>query len=539
LKLYRSRAIGFLLVTVLSFAVVFVARSIWSGGAFLGPRLGKIPEPKLDSLQATPRAEVEATRKAAAGAISRSGASPQDRAAAYGRLGATYLAYQLAEPAAACFRNAAALDPASFRWPYLLAHALKASGHGSEAVAAMTSALDLMPRDPQVSPQDRVAARCFLAESAIRADRLDEARRHFEAAVEHSPRAPYPLIRLGQLLVRAGERARAGSFFDRAVASMPARRDLRAWADAQLQAAPGAMATPPFPYADPAIASVRDLDRSSAGLLRLGAASVAQGKRSQALNYFRQAVDADPSSLTARARHAEALLATGNHDEACRELEEVLRREPANRRTRAVLAAAYAISPATRDKALALAAEFRRDPPKEQPFQSLASVYISAGRFADALAVARDAAAIYPKDSWPPLCEAVMLAALGRHAAARAAFEKAAQTFPGNPRVRLLLARYLVTAPDPGARDVRRGLEISRGLQKDGDTVSRAETIAVALAANGRFPAAIQAIKTAISRSGEDTDPDTRNRLQRVLRSLESHKPWTEPWPFHSTSLIE
>jgi tetratricopeptide (TPR) repeat protein len=539
LKLFRSRAIGFLLVTVLSFAVVFAARSVWSSGGFFGTRLAGIPDPKLDSLQAAPRAEVEAARKAAAGAISRSGASPQDRAAAYGRLGETYLAHQLAEPAAASFRNAAALDPAAFRWPYLLAHALKASRRDADAAAAMTSALDLMPRDAQVSPQDRIAARCFLAESAIQAEHLDEARRHLEAVLENNPRAPYPLLRLGQLLMRAGDRGRAVALFDRAVASMPNRGDLRAWADTQLQAASGAMPKPPFPYADPAIASVRDLDRSSAGLVRLGDASIAQGKRRQALNYFRQAVEADPSSLPARARHAEALLATGNQDEACRELEEVLRRDPANRRARAVLAAAYAVSPATRDKALALAAEFRRDPPKDQPFQSLTSVYISAGRFADALAVARDAAAVYPKDSWPPLGEAAMLAALGRHSAARAAFEKTAQTFPGNPRVRLLLARYLVTAPDPAARDVRRGLEISRGLPADGDPVSRAETMAIALAANGRFPAAIQAIQTAISRAGEDTDPDTRNRLQRVQRSLESHKPWTEPWPFHSTSSIE
>jgi thioredoxin-like negative regulator of GroEL len=129
-----------------------------------------------------------------------------------------------------------------------------------------------------------------------------------------------------------------------------------------------------------------------------------------------------------------------------------------------------------------------------------------------------------------------MLAALGRYAPARAVYEQAAQSFPANPNVRLTLARFLVAAPDPAARDPRRGLELSQQLLAAGFSVSRAETAAMAQAANGRFPAAIGLVQKALGRGEDEVEPAVRLRLQKVLHSFQSKKPWTEPWPFHGAT---
>jgi predicted Zn-dependent protease len=536
LKRLRTRAAGFVLVAIFSFAVVSLARSVWSGGGLWTGRMEKVPEPNLSSVDAGAQKDLRTTRGTVGAALSQSGASASQRAAAYGQLGKVYLAYRLWDAAAPSLRNATALDRQSFQWPYLLARTLEETGQFAPASAAMTSALERMPNDPQSTAEDRVAARCFLAESALRENRLEEARSHLEAAVQTNPRAPYPLARLGQILMRTGERNLAAGYFDRAAAQLPARPGFRAWTVQQSSAPPGPMPPAPFPYADRVYAAVRNLDRSSAGLVRLGDASVAQGKRGEALDLFRRAVDADPASASARERHAEALIASGKREEAARELEQVLLREPANGRARAALAVAYSGSPATRDKALGIAAEFRREPVKNQPLQNLSTVYVAAGRYAEALAVCREAAALYPQESWPRLGEASMLAALGRHASARDAFEKAEREFPNNRRARLILARFLVTSPDPAARDVRRGLELSRQLLSEGPNVYRAETVAIALAANRLFAAAVAAQKNALARAGQDIDPAVRARLQRILQSFEANKPWTEPWPFHNTA---
>ena len=526
LRLTGSRAAGFVLIAILSFGVVSIARSFW------GPRVERIPEPDSRALEARPRAEIEAARGAAS-AVLASGNAAQ-RAGAYGQLGKVYLAYGLSDAAAASFRNAGALDPRAFQWPYLLAKALAAAGQHEAASAAMTAALDRMAKDSQ----ERIPALCFLAESALHLRRNEEARRHLEAAIQLNPRAPYPHIRLGQLDAVAGNPERAASHYERAMASMPGRRELREWLDAQPKS--GALPPAPFPYADPIYATVVTLDHSSAALLRAGIEHAARGRRQRALDSFREAVEANPELTAARAYYAEALLDEGNLEKAIVESDRVLRGDPENRRARATLARAYASNPATRDKGIAMAIAMRQEQAERaEPLLMLGAVYTAAGRYADALAVYREAVPLMPRQPAPLLGEGAMLAALGRHAHARAAYEKAAATFPENPSVRLVLARYLVTAPERAARDPQRGLEIALQLLASGGSTSRAETAAIALAANDRFPAAASALSKALSRLGDDADPALRARLHRLLESFRNRQPWTEPWPFHSAQESE
>ena len=136
--------------------------------------------------------------------------------------------------------------------------------------------------------------------------------------------------------------------------------------------------------------------------------------------------------------------------------------------------------------------------------------------------------AVSPSDL-PPRA---MLGALGRYHEARQTLEEALRIFPSDPDIRLNMARFLVTCPDTGVRDGRRGLELIRKLVDSQYSVVRGETLALALAANGRWDEAVKIQRQAIAGCGEEGDPKLRERLPQVLRCIEARKVWREQWPF-------
>ncbi len=208
-----------------------------------------------------------------------------------------------------------------------------------------------------------------------------------------------------------------------------------------------------------------------------------------------------------------------------------MRLDPSNRPARAALALSYARSESTREKGVAMAEALRTEQPgRRDALQNLAAVYAAAGRYADALALYRDAASQAPAELWPRLGEARSLAALGRYPAARTALESALQAFPENPAARLALARLLVTAPDAAVRDPARSLGIARELLSAGFTPQRAETVALALAENRRYPEAAETQRRAIAKAGDEAPP----RMQEILLAIEARRPWRETWPFRS-----
>ena len=97
----------------------------------------------MDHLSPAVREQInEAHRKV----IDLAAASTAEQAAAWGALGQVLLAYGLdaAEPA---LRNAVALDPAAFRWPYYLGRHYHLQADIPQASAAYESALAQRPED--------------------------------------------------------------------------------------------------------------------------------------------------------------------------------------------------------------------------------------------------------------------------------------------------------------------------------------------------------------------------------------------------------
>ncbi|HWL09121.1 MAG TPA: tetratricopeptide repeat protein [Planctomicrobium sp.] len=116
---------------------------------------------------------------------------------------------------------------------------------------------------------------------------------------------------------------------------------------------------------------------------------------------------------------------------------------------------------------------------------------------------------------------------LGDQAGALKDYEAAYELAPASNSIRNDLAWLLVTSPDTAIRDPRRGVELSEAVSKstgnqDADFL---DTLAAAYAANGRFPAAIETVKLAISLIKQDADASL---MRERLKLYEAEKPFVD-----------
>ena len=117
-------------------------------------------------------------------------------AAGWGRLGMVLFAHEMYADCAPVFAQAARLDPADPRWPYLRGLALVWQ-RPDEGVAALRQAAEIPP--PQLTIQLR------LAEELWKLDRVDEAAAIFDELIRVSPDNPRVLLGQGQIQARRGE----------------------------------------------------------------------------------------------------------------------------------------------------------------------------------------------------------------------------------------------------------------------------------------------------------------------------------------------
>lgn len=121
-----------------------------------------------------------------------------------GRLGLAYDANGFAEPAAATYAQAQALDGQEFLWPYLRAFAVASGGDLDGAVQAIDAALAI---DPGYAPAWLQRATWLLD-----LDRLDDADASFDRALELAPSGDTAVAAsagLARVLVRRGRAAEA------------------------------------------------------------------------------------------------------------------------------------------------------------------------------------------------------------------------------------------------------------------------------------------------------------------------------------------
>jgi tetratricopeptide (TPR) repeat protein len=220
---------------------------------------------------------------------------------------------------------AEALAPAVARFP---AHAELRTLYGKsllEAGRAAAAHAELQVVVRALNPMD-AEPYWLLGQALERADRTEEARTHYEAAVQREPRHTRALLRLGYLAGTDGQLTEAETFFRRAAAVNPESPEiLSALAEVQFRLGRPAEAEE---------AARRALRRDPQGvkasfwLARSLHAQDPLGNAAEAEAAYRRAIGAGGEAADARIYLAQLLRRQGRAREALRELEVTLQQNP-------------------------------------------------------------------------------------------------------------------------------------------------------------------------------------------------------------------
>lgn len=507
-------------------------------------------------------------------------------AKALGELGNQYHAFLFLEAAESCYRQAARFDPDDPRWPYYEGVTLGHQGRDEEAVRAFERARELDPDDlatrirlgdlylklgrvedaqesyrraTEIDPET-AAAWFGLGRTAVLAGDDAAAVRHFEKTLELAPEASavhYPLAQAHRRLGDADSAQRhlalhgeGGLGFPdprmqtvlqrevdtsidtlRSLAAQPDRmsaEELYQTALGQLGATGGALER--FRHrVETEGPGVSDPSHQARLYFVLGRMLLDADRPEAAARHLGRALELDPSLETGelRLRLADILLRQGDpaaegHLQRALELDlpaadralawhrlgELARRRDRPRQAVERYRQALDLDPGLLDARLGLATALGR----------LGSYQAAVREYRRALAVA-------PDNVGARLGEATALVLSGRLPEARRRLEEGLQVAPDSVPLARTLAQILASAPDPAVRDGERALELARRVMEAKPDAAGAETLAMALAQNGRFDEAVRVQEELVRRAEQAGNPAVTARLRANLERYRDGRP--------------
>ncbi len=459
-----------------------------------------------------------------------------DDVAALLRLGDVLLDGARAEEARAAFARALEIVPRSAKALDGLGRAAFAAGDYDQAIARFESALALQPAASSVHYRLGIAYRA-------RGD-AQRSRLHLERSGEAPVTFPDPAL-------DAAHRRVTGVGALLVVAQLAARAGASATAEARFREA--LALDPKSPEAHHA----------------LGAFYEQQGRTGEALEHYVMALDLGLANSALGLHTGRLLRETGRAGEAVAVLERAASSAPDSSLIAAELAAALAAS-GPRDRALdaygrALALEsdargrallyFHRagllaDAGRAAEAEAdlleavtlapdLAEAYLNLGtlcaRRGDLTAAATHLARsveLAPRNVQAQLSLGMALLLLDRPLDARTRLEAALAELPGEVALEHLLARLLAATSAAPARDPERALALARELAEARPSGAHLETLAMALAASGRFEEAItwqERALTALEGAASSSTAD-RERARRRLALYRDSRVVVDPW---------
>jgi tetratricopeptide (TPR) repeat protein len=229
----------------------------------------------------------------------------------------------------------------------------------------------------------------------------------------------------------------------------------------------------------------------------LGLALVDLNRGEEALACFRRAVELNPDVPKLRVNLGNALFAVGRMDEALAEYQAVLRMNPTNPR------AHYQIG----------------------------MIALQRGRPADAVGSFREAVRFNPQMAQAHVQLSAALFASGQRQQGLAALATGLEVTGGDAVIANELAWYLSTLPGLGAADRARGLELARKVEAAtrNDPPAMLDTLAAALAANGKFEEAATAARRALAKAEQRGAVELAQRIRQRLSLYESGEAYVGP----------
>ena len=463
-------------------------------------------------------------------------AEPGRRGEAFGELGKLLMAGDYVDEAERCFRNAQALTPDDFRWPYYLGHLFRSTGRLTEAAGHFERALELRPDD--------LAALTWLGQVHIDAGRPDAAEPHLATARALHPDTPAVLFQLGRAAAARRDYARAVALFEDALRLDPAATALRyplamAYrvlgdldrAQAHLdrsgqRVGGGAGVTLP----DPLMAEVNTALRSPQVHWDLGLYAGARNDWPEAVRQFREAARLAPDLPVVRLNLGLALNRTGDARAALGQLAEAVRLDPRLAAAHFAMGTLYERSGRDEEAMERYTLAATHDPNHAEAHLRLADTLRRTGRIEGSLAPYRRALELEPGWREARFGEAMALVRLARYPEALRRLRAAMDLLPGEPAFPLAVARLLAAAPDPRVRDGSEALALAQAVEAEHKTTAVAETMAMALAELGRFAEAVEWQRAAMSGAASAGRAGASQRMAANFALYRLGRPCRTPW---------
>jgi tetratricopeptide (TPR) repeat protein len=445
-----------------------------------------VPQPRLDDLEPAVAGQIRDAQQRAAGVIAKPGSS-RERADAYGSLARVYHAYEFLDSAEPAYVNARRLASGNSEWPHLLGVLYQQTGRLEEAAEALATARRLQPRDH--------AAAVYLGDIYMSLNRLVDARDQFQSVIDvfpavarrglgdvamHERKFPEAIEHYRAVLERV-PRATA-IHYSLAMAYRGLGRIEEAREHLERRGSEGVHAD------DPIVTSVQSLVRGERAWVMQGRRAYDAGQFDAAVNAFTKALEASPSSVTARVNLGSALVQ--------------LRRD------------ADAI-PYFRDA-------LRLSPQEPGVAEALIGALVRLGRDQEAIEAFSRAPSYRPDDEGSLVGVAILLAARDRFRDAIAILDGAHRRFPDRTPTATTLARLLASSPDVSLRDGTRALEIAMRVNATEPSPTHGETIALALAELGRCREAREWMTLAVASAERVKNAAEAARLRGEIRKYES-----------------
>ena len=345
----------------------------------------------------------------------------------------------------------------------------------------------------------------------------------FEQALAVEPASAPALSGIAAPRLARGQTARAIEHLERALAVGPPAWDIHynlatAYRDAgnperaeeHLSQRGGDPPEPP----DPLMRAYESLLRSPRAYETRGVAAMQDGRTAEAVEIFREGLAQTPDDASLHQQLGSALFANGDANGAAEELEAALRLDPTQARAHAGLGTLASMGGRQAEAIERFAAAVENDPDYLEARLGLVDAYRAAGE---------------RRKHWPSWTGQSRSLRLRRRLAgaradagatrplpeARDRLDEARAVHPRHAGLTDLLVRVLAASPDPRARDGRRALALAEPLLGAAPNPTLDATVAMALAAVGRY--------------GEAADGS-------AARSPRRNRPDSHSWPVPSQS---
>ncbi len=489
--------------------------------------------PDLSKMTPSVQAQIRDSQAALERKTSDRAAPAGDLADAYGELGKLLMAADYPDAAEPCFLNAASLAADDYRWPYYLAHLYRDRGQLPQAEASFETALRLKPDD--------VSTLVWLGDVNLALGQPDAARPRFERALALQPTSLSARFGLGRTALAKQDYQQAVTDLEDVLARDPTAAgahyplalayrglgDVKK-AEAHLRLRENREILP----ADPLMVDLDELLESPQSYESRGIRALDDRQWDDAAALFRKGLQLAPDSAALHHRLATALYMKDDKEAAKAEFDAAIRSDstyfPAQYSLGVLLqeqgrdaeaiarfTAALASRPSYVEARLRLAVSLRHVGRPADALPQYAEVLRGDGNQAEAL-----------------FGQAMTYVQLGRFAEARDRLRAAVKAHPDQAMFTHGLARVLAASPDDSVRDGPAALALMNQLLKtESRTADLGETLAMALAASGRYDEAVGVQQDLIQGARAAGLTAVLPRLSANLALYEQGRPCRTPWP--------